>query len=197
MIIGKNLVVVMMRNLILIQVERKMDSKRKQQLMQRTRQENNCLIWTGSLDKLGYGHTTLNGKSMYTHRVSYILHIGDIPKGLQVDHLCNNKSCINPDHLEAVTPKENLRRAGNFNHNTKKLRCPLGHTYTIEYLKNGRNHRICTICRRYRWYLKDQRLASSSFSKSELDKRINLFMTLQETEQCVQPEISEFCTKCE
>ena len=85
-----------------------------------------CWIWlaanhgaTSKRDAL-YGHYGKIG-GQYAHRWAYRLCVGPIPHGLQIDHRCRNKSCVNPAHLEAVTLKENLRRA-----NTRAL-CPRGH----------------------------------------------------------------------
>jgi len=65
-----------------------------------------CWFWNGYVDPLGYGK---HGKE-YAHRLAYLYIHGKIPYGLEVHHKCNNRSCINPEHLEAVTHKENLRQ---------------------------------------------------------------------------------------
>lgn len=70
-----------------------------------------CWIWTGCLNSKGYGCITFGKKRHLTHRVSYELHTGPIPAEMQIDHLCGQRDCFNPHHLEAVTAKENTRRA--------------------------------------------------------------------------------------
>lgn len=70
-----------------------------------------CWIWIGGkLNIKGYGQTAFEGRGYNAHRLSYLIFKGDIPAGLVIDHLCENKACANPDHLEAVTTRENVRR---------------------------------------------------------------------------------------
>ena len=107
-----------------------------------------CWIWKASLTNKGYGRFNLkNYKGQAAHRISYELFIGDIPKGLQLDHLCRNRLCVNPDHLEPVTRKENILRGVGFSAiNARKIHCPYEHEYEI---KNNRGDRVCMICKRY------------------------------------------------
>jgi hypothetical protein len=70
-----------------------------------------CWLWQGSIGMCGYGRFKHQGKLVRAHRFSYEHHVGPIPDGLQIDHLCFIRRCVNPDHLEPVTAKENFRRA--------------------------------------------------------------------------------------
>lgn len=70
-----------------------------------------CWGWTGVHNARGYGHIGRNGTTVKAHRAAYELYVGPIPAGLQLDHLCRNKGCVNPAHLEPVTGAENCRRA--------------------------------------------------------------------------------------
>ena len=85
-------------------------------LMRRVvKQANNCWVWQGALKSNGYGNmgvTIARGEHVVVpvHRVAYELFIGPIPEGCEIDHLCNNKPCVNPDHLEAVPHRVNARR---------------------------------------------------------------------------------------
>lgn len=69
-----------------------------------------CWLWTGFLDRQGYGRCADVYGDRRAHRAAHLLFIGPIPEGLDVDHICGVPACVNPDHLEAVTRKENLRR---------------------------------------------------------------------------------------
>lgn len=80
---------------------------------------DDCWLWTGTINRKGYGQFKINYRYYVAHRVSFELAGGVIGDGLQVDHLCYVRHCVNPAHLEPVTPSENMRRA--YLHKREKL----------------------------------------------------------------------------
>lgn len=112
---------------------------------------NGCWIWTACVDKLGYGVQWDGelGKHQRAHRSVWRYFVGPIPEGLTIDHLCRNRACVNPDHLEPVTLKVNVLRGNNpAAINARKTHCFRGHTYD-SWQHRGR-HRSCTACRSIR-----------------------------------------------
>lgn len=73
--------------------------------------KSGCWLWIASVNKGGYGQCYRGGKLHRAHRLVYSLMVGPIPDGLQLDHLCRRRCCVNPEHLEPVTAKENVRRS--------------------------------------------------------------------------------------
>jgi HNH endonuclease len=115
-----------------------------------------CWLWTAGLAQ-GYGHLGWNGRTDYAHRVAYELLVGPVPEGLTIDHLCRERRCVNPTHMEAVTRWENVRRSPTnlFALRAKASRCHRGHEFTTENTMTDSGRRKCRRChnerqRRYR-----------------------------------------------
>lgn len=108
--------------------------------------QDDCWIWTGYHNATGYPYSSLDGRDQPAYRVVYQMVVGPIPEGLELDHLCNVPSCVNPDHLEPVTHAENMRRIRD-----RQLACRrAGHDWTdphnVRVRKNG--SRYCAECDR-------------------------------------------------
>lgn len=112
--------------------------------------DNGCWLWTGKTKSNGYGQFTIDKKYIYVHRFSYEYHKAFIPEGLVIDHLCRNRACVNPDHLEPVTQRINLLRGETIpGIRALQTSCQNGHEFTPEntYVKpNGT--RNCRTCKR-------------------------------------------------
>lgn len=110
-----------------------------------------CWAWTGALTSRGYGCVGIEGKRYLTHRATYQLLVGPIEDGLELDHLCENKVCCNPQHTEPVTGVVNTRRA-----RAHTFYCAQGHplagrnVVTRTRAHDGYERRICRICQ-YEW----------------------------------------------
>lgn len=108
-----------------------------------------CWIWTGGRGTTGYGNfITAWPKRTVAHRWAYQQLITDVPAGLDLDHLCRNRACVNPWHLDPVTRKVNLNRG--VHANAVKDRCPQGHTYSPENTRMHSGRRECRACERRR-----------------------------------------------
>lgn len=114
-----------------------------------------CWEWTGGSDGKGYGKFSLDAtrsgyRTTKAHRAIYEVLVGPIPDGMELDHLCRNRSCVNPAHMEVVTHEVNSLRGESFSaENARKTHCPRGHEYTPEntYVAPKRPRRACRTCR--------------------------------------------------
>lgn len=111
-------------------------------------QESGCWTWLGAIKGNGYGSVYVRGHMQQAHRWVYEQSRGPIPDGLTLDHLCRNRACVRPDHLEPVSFAENLRRGSGYTGtNFRKTECKRGHPFTVENIRrNARGHRTCIEC---------------------------------------------------
>lgn len=109
-----------------------LDAPQVERFWAKVQKTDDCWLWIGAKNSnsrvLPYGRFLWHGKVHVAHRVSWWIAGRDIPSGYELDHLCRNASCVNPDHLDLVTRSENLKRKPRI----KKEMCPQGHFYTEE-----------------------------------------------------------------
>ncbi|MER7788592.1 HNH endonuclease signature motif containing protein [Streptomyces sp. NPDC097640] len=143
------------------------DTALAERLARSTNKTDTCWTWTGEITPKGYGVLQVNGRRVLAHRASYEAHVGPVPEGLVIDHVCHDKSCIagdacphrrciNPAHLQPVTNAVNiLRGVGVGAVNAQKTHCIRGHEFTPENIlrqppnwPGGPDRRSCRTCRR-------------------------------------------------
>lgn len=112
---------------------------------------DDCWIWTGATVPTGgegYGVLRVNKRNLYVHRLSYAHYVGPIPEGLELDHLCRRKPCVNPAHLEVVTQLENTTRAKRDTNPTHCKKCGMEFTPENTYIEPSSGWRRCKNCMR-------------------------------------------------
>lgn len=103
-----------------------------------------CWEWQGSISTGGYGQISYLGKHWPTHRLVWTMLVADIGKGMQLDHLCMNALCCNPDHLEEVTKAENMARMRKSKGRGHERKCHRGHT--LRWVEDSRGKTVCQAC---------------------------------------------------
>lgn len=118
---------------------------------------DSCWVWTAAKNKKDYGIFHLRRRTILAHRLSYVISKGDVDEYLKIDHLCRKHYCVNPDHLEPVTQKENVDRGDLSNiagaHQTAKTKCPRSHYLEYPNLVKSQlviGKRQCLACDRAR-----------------------------------------------
>jgi hypothetical protein len=112
-----------------------------------------CWLWSGPKNAKGYGTIYFNGTTQATHRLAYAAIVGPLPPNKVLDHLCRNRACFNPEHLEVVTSRENTRRGIGPQLAAQRMlsvtHCPKGHPYDEANTKRAKDgSRTCRECHR-------------------------------------------------
>ncbi|MFG0329862.1 MAG: HNH endonuclease signature motif containing protein [Phycisphaerales bacterium] len=119
--------------------------------------DDGCWNWTASVNSDGYGQFRAGDEKRFAHRVVYEWFVRPLDPDLTLDHLCRNRACVNPDHLEEISLKENLRRGDAFIVNARKTHCPQGHPYDRLDLRTGqRKCRRCQTAAQRRYKIRQQ-----------------------------------------
>lgn len=134
-----------------------------ERLARNTDRSGECWLWLRRRNKDGYGVTEHDGRTIGAHRFAYLVLVGPIPDGLQLDHLCKIPACVNPAHLEPVTPRENVHRSSRY-----QPQCPNGHPYD-DTARRTNGTRTCRPCHadRQRAYRAARRLSAQTISSGD------------------------------
>jgi hypothetical protein len=113
-------------------------------------QRGQCHVWTGPLDKDGYGTFYLRRRGRRAHRVAWFDANGPIPEGMVTNHSCRNRACVNVQHLRLLTAVENsMQDSTSIPYlNSRKTACPRGHAYDKRVTYAGKTQRVCSTCER-------------------------------------------------
>lgn len=133
--------------------------------------DGECWRWTGAKDTGGYGNINVGGKFYKAHRLGYQMLVGPIPKGFELDHLCRNRWCVNPDHMEVITHAENVARSNNPAHVSHRTGiCKRGHSLADAIRASNGHVSHCRTCRRQR--ARDRYHSDPAFHARELERGV-------------------------
>ena len=127
-----------------------------------------CWLWKAALNNDGYGNFNLCGRGGIAHKLSYESLVGPVPDGLELDHLCRIRNCVNPAHLEPVTHKVNVQRGELYKVNASKTHCPHDHPYSGDNLYlHPVGQRVCRTCNKLamRKYRAKKKLPENSIQR--------------------------------
>lgn len=157
--------------------------------MQRIEKTKSCWLWTGGTGRNGYGDVYFDGRMQKAHRIVYRIFKGPIPEGLVLDHLCRIRRCVNPDHLEPVTHRENtIRGIGFASVNHRKTTCPRGHLYDTKD-KCGRR---CLQCRREQ----QVKCIAKALAAAVTEARREAYLTAAKMTRCMTSQLPGFKGGC-
>ena len=125
----------------------------RQRFWTKVRKSPGCWQWTDKPGDHGYGTLSIDNRTHLAHRLAYEWLVGEIPAGSQLDHLCRNRSCVNPTHLEVVAQRENILRGTSPSAlNAVKTHCDHGHEFDAAntYIRPDNGARMCRECKRIR-----------------------------------------------
>lgn len=125
----------------------------QQRFWSKVEKTRGCWLWIGATSTKGYGRACVDGRFYQAHRLAYEWSKGLIPEGMQLNHLCRTRHCVNPAHLRPVTNRENSLAPGSLSPskaNAERLTCAKGHNLTPENTYRKPSHpswRVCRTCK--------------------------------------------------
>lgn len=137
----------------------------------RVNENTGCHEWTAYVRKDGYANFRFDGGTGFAHRFSWVMHRGPIPDGMEIDHKCRVRHCVNPEHLQLV--KEGFNSDQGAEHNRIKTHCPSGHEYSEENTSTSCGYRRCLTCMREKQATKQRTEKWRKYDRNYRRRRYN------------------------